>query len=53
MTYKELQEMPKIQSWRISVTVGYRDLNITDVPNHVATVVDEWLTELEEQKNNE
>ena len=53
----------KIENWSISVTVResddigkedlvFPDVRIADVPNHVATVVDEWLTELEEQKNN-
>ena len=69
----------KIENWNISVTVResddigkedlvFPDVKITDIPNHVADVVDEWLdtlapkpteeeiaialTELEEQKNN-
>ena len=69
----------KIENWNISVTVResddigkedlvFPDVKITDITNHVADVVDEWLdtlvpkpteeeiaialTELEEQKNN-
>lgn len=47
-----------ITGWCISVTwensqkpYTKKNENILDVPDHVATVVDEWLTELEEKNN--